>query len=123
MVLDLNLVVVGGCVEVARSPVPVQVGGCGQLHLTTFSLDTVDGDITSSTVRWHHPATRHHPTLPFFPMTPLHFNHLLISLVVREKASWAEFKLHRSEDRIVTCSYETEYGIHGFHPCSQPNPP
>lgn len=59
----------GGGSEFAWSPMSVQVGGYWQLHLTMFSLSTVDGDITPSTVGWHHPATRHLPTLPFFPMT------------------------------------------------------
>lgn len=30
----------------------------------------------------HHPAVHYYTSLPFFPMTPLDFNHLLISPVV-----------------------------------------
>lgn len=62
-------------------------------------------------------------TISFLPLTPLDFNHLLISLVVCGKESWPEFKLARSEDWGVTCSYEKEYGMCSCHPSNQPNPP
>lgn len=75
---------------------------------------------TPAAARRHHPAVHYYPSLPFFPMTPLDFNHLLISPVVWGKAWRTEFKLPRSEDRSVAFSYEKEYGMCAVHPISQP---
>lgn len=76
-------------------------------------------DTTPAAARRHHSAVHYYPSLPFFPMTPLDFNHLLISPVVWGEASRTEFKLPRSEDRSVTFSYEKEYGMCAVHPISQ----
>lgn len=57
-----------------------------KLPVVPSSEDTpADLDGTLSAARPHHPATRHYTPLPFFPLTLLDFNHLLISLVVRGK--------------------------------------
>lgn len=57
----------------------------------------------------------HYAALPFFPLTPFDFNHLLISLVAWRKTHDLNLKLPRSEDRGVTLVYKKEYRMCRFH--------